>query len=686
VTAIEHLTVSEPHNQRRIDSQATPSPGVTPRVVILCLALAVFFGYIIPIIDVKLQNSYLGAQNLPPGAIGALLVLLLVVQPLLKFLGRSGRVRPFARNELLTVYIACLFATIVPGHGAENFFVPNLIGVFYYASPENRWLEIWGTLKDWMTPSLSGGKYHREVAQGWYQGIRPEQSIPWELWLVPLVAWSALVFAIYIMLCCVSVMLRAQWGEREALAFPLLRLPLEMTEDVDTRKGSIGSLFRNPTMWIGFGIAVFIQTMRSLHVYFPDVPDFPLQLTENYFTEPPWNQIDRVDFVVYPIAVGISFLLTAEVSFSLWFFYWFIKFQYLIAYYLGFMPNAMPAAIGSQGRIFTGFQHVGAYFAYVGLALWTARFHLAHIARRAFGRARPSENEAREVLSYPTAFWGFVLSFAFIIGWSIVAGVAPSLAIAMWVCYLVIAIALTRIVAEAGLLLLEHGWQPVGMFAQFFNAGPGHWISPQNGVVPAHLMQTVFMVDVRGFSMPSFMQSFKLAYDQQIAPRPLMRLIVAIILISLAMSIIMNVQLGYRGGGGLMFQGWFSQIGPRTPAWWYDGIKDGVQNASPLHFFWFLLGGVVTFGILWARSRLPMFPIHPVGYLVCLTSTIHSVWLSVFIGWTCKVLITKFMGTDAYRKATPVFLGLALGDVASILFWLVIDAWQGRTTHTLTSG
>jgi hypothetical protein len=79
--------------------------------------------------------------------------------------------------------------------------------------------------------------------------------------MVPLLAWSALIFAMYAALACLSVMLRAQWGEHEALAFPLLRLPLEMTEDINRpdQYGTIGRFFRTPLLWIGFGIAVFIQ-------------------------------------------------------------------------------------------------------------------------------------------------------------------------------------------------------------------------------------------------------------------------------------------------------------------------------------------------------------------------------------------------------------------------------------------
>ena len=65
-----------------------------------------------------------------------------------------------------------------------------------------------------------------------------------------------------------------------------------------------------------------------------------------------------------------------------------------------------------------------------------------------------------------------------------------------------------------------------------------------------------------------------------------------------------------------------------------------------------------------------------------LTSPVNRFWLSIFIGWLCKVLIMRF-DADSYRKATPGFLGLVLGDVTMMVFWLCIDGWQGRTNHAL---
>src|SRR4028119_2327619 len=140
--------VSQDHSAHRLGRER----GVTGRVVVLCLCLAIGFGYIMPIIDYKLRNTFLGATHLPPGAIGVLLILLLVVNPLLKLL--SSRFS-FSRNEILTVYSSCLFSSLVPGHGGENHVIPTLIAPFYFATRENKHFEfLLPYLEPWMTPAV----------------------------------------------------------------------------------------------------------------------------------------------------------------------------------------------------------------------------------------------------------------------------------------------------------------------------------------------------------------------------------------------------------------------------------------------------------------------------------------------------------------------------------------------------
>jgi hypothetical protein len=309
--------------------------GLTLRSVVLCLALAVGFGYLIPIIDMKMRNTFLGATHLPPGAVGVLLIVLLLINPASRAFAARQNARflllgaavvlgalavatrllggpqlsgwavpgfwlavaasgmallvfclgskPLTRNESLTVYISCLFSCLTPGHGAENVFVVNLIGPFYYATRENRWLEFLEPyLAPWMTPALAGGKGYGDLNQvvvsNWFIGARDAQ-VPWGAWLVPLLIWGFFIGVLYAMMACLCVMLRKQWAEREALAFPLLRLPLELTKDMDEpQTGLFSSFFHSPMMWSGFGIAVVIQALRGLNLYFPDVPTVPLDI------------------------------------------------------------------------------------------------------------------------------------------------------------------------------------------------------------------------------------------------------------------------------------------------------------------------------------------------------------------------------------------------------------------------
>jgi hypothetical protein len=320
--------------------------------------------------------------------------------------------------------------------------------------------------------------------------------------------------------------------------------------------------------------------------------------------------------------------------------------------------------------------------AYAAIVLWTAREHFGHILRRAFGRERAREGEAREAMSYPFAFWGFVVSFAITIAWSMAAGLSLPLALVMWGLYLVIAIALTRVVAEGGLLFVQQGWTPLGAIGQIFNSGGQHWLLPSKSLVPASILQGSMMTDLRAFVMPSFIQGFKLAGDRGIKTRPLALLIFTVAAITLAMSLYMNVKLGYAAGG-LQLDAWFAnagtQVAPKNAADMIKGSRDvNIYNAA-----WLGLGAFTTYALMWARSRFLWFPLHPIGFLMSITYPMNRLWFSLFLGWLFKVTISRFGGGETYRKTTPLFLGLALGDVAMMLLWVLIDGYFARTGHKL---
>jgi hypothetical protein len=58
----------------------------------------------------------------------------------------------------------------------------------------------------------------------------------------------------------------------------------------------------------------------------------PLNInTAALFVEAPWNQLGDIPIRIFPIMVGITYLLTSEISFSLCVFYWLFKMQYVLA-------------------------------------------------------------------------------------------------------------------------------------------------------------------------------------------------------------------------------------------------------------------------------------------------------------------------------------------------------------------
>jgi hypothetical protein len=648
----------------------TPASDVriSGRAVAVGLVLSVIFSLVIPYVDVFLSDTFLGAQHLPPGAIFALLFLVLFVNPLLRLINRR---MPLSRAELLLIYCMLLFSTLVPGHGAENVFIPVVVSPYYYATPENKYEELFlNLIPEWFAP------HSQRAVISFFEGLRPGENLPWGEWLTPLAVWGLFSFLLYGLVLFLSVLFRKQWADREKLSFPLVALPMEMTaETVHPLRHK--AFFGNPLMWIGAGVAVVLQVQNGLKFYFPQLP--VIRLFYNFglwFREPPWNAVGWVPGYIWLVVIGTTVLLRSEVSFSLWFFYWFTRAQKVIAYMLGFKASTEMTTWGFPGWL--GMQPVGGYIAYVGLSFWVARGHLAEVWRQTIGAAPLDRSEP---ISYRVCVIGIALCLGALLWWCVAAGMSLPVAFAQMVIYIILAMALTKVVAESGLLFVQATMASLETMISFVGTEA---LGPRNLTVGMFIERS-FMTDLRAFLMPSFMQSLKIA-DLCGLPRGRMLAVFGVtILLSTVICYWANLKIVYTYSG-MACNSWFIRGAGPGGFRILQNLLQSPREPSITNMLAMTAGAGFTLLLFQLRQRLVWFPFHPVGFIMMQTYPMSVLWFSIFIGWVLKSVIMRYGGPRALVRLQPMFLGLAFGDVCMMVIWLIVDAANGTHNHFLMPG
>ena len=363
--------------------------------------------------------------------------------------GRVARRRfALSRQELLILYSMLCMGTCVGGYGFVQQMINQLVAPTYYASPGNHFTErILPNLPTWLAPRDPA------VINGFYRGnttFYTAQNLGG--WVIPILAWSAFIVAIFWVLFCATALLRKSWVEEERLTFPLVLLPLEMT-DTAFGEGDDGRVpfWKNRWMWAGFVIAGLLESGNFINFLYPAFPSLPIKPSmgpnhlEQFLTSRPWNAVGTLTLAFYPAVIGIGYLLSLDVSFSCWF-----------LYLLGKAANVFCSAVGlsdagaggtANRAPFLREQGIGAF---VGVALFSA-----YLARRQLAAAwrsleRPTSDDANELMSYPTALIGGGIGMLFLVAFLVAAGLAPIVACLFVLTYLLVAITLARIVSEAG--------------------------------------------------------------------------------------------------------------------------------------------------------------------------------------------------------------------------------------------
>lgn len=98
--------------------------------------------------------------------------------------------------------------------------------------------------------------------------------------------------------------------------------------------------------------------------------------------------------------------------------------------------------------------------------------------------------------------------------------------------------------------------------------------------------------------------------------------------------------------------------------------------------------GAAMMGVLIAgRTLIISWPFHPIGLLLMNSWPLQAFWFSIFVGWAIKVVMLRYGGARAFKRARVFFVGLILGEMASAGLWMLVGLLSGGTvTYRLLPG
>jgi len=633
--------------------------GVTWRSLLLGCLLIPINCYWVTIIEVKyyaLDGSCLPLFIEP-------VFMLFVVTFLNFFVSRRRPQSALAQGELLTIYIMLVTSMTFAGHDTLQNMFGTIVHPFWFATAENEWADLFFRyIPEWLTvtdKSVLDGFYEGESSIYNLNNLRP--------WIKPLLIWGAFFSVLTFLLMCMTIIIRKRWTQEEKLAFPIIQLPLRMTNQ---RDGKL-TFFTSRTMWIGFGVAGIIDIINGFHFIYPSIPYLKwvkLNDVGHFFTEKPWNAVAGTRISMYPFAIGLAFFLPLDLSFSCWFFFVIRLFERIGGSAMGLRSLPRFPYFNEQAA--------GAWLGLSLLALWTTRWHIRDVFKKFIGLGSDID-DSNEPLPYRWAVIGLILSMAFIIGFCHMSGMSIPVILGFFGIFFLLSIAMMRVRAEFGAPHEIYFVNPHDIMASTIGT---RRISPANLTMMS--MFYWFNRCYRNHPMPTQMEAFKMADSSRMSNRKLLMAIVIAMIVSLFATYWANLDITYRNGGNAAAGGFKSWLGwesfNRLQRWLLNpGLTDWIS------VIFMNIGLALTFILMIMRMRFVWWPFHPAGYALAISFAMDYFWFAFFISWLIKFILLRFGGLGTHRKAIPFFLGLILGDYVVGSIWAIIGPLVGIRNYKI---
>jgi len=589
-----------------------------------------------------------------------LFILCLFINPFFKKIRRN---LALSSSELVLIFIMMLVACAIPSWGLVMNLIYLMAGVNYFASPENNWFQI-------IIPRIPKFLIPKDIEaiKFFYEGLPKDKSIPWNIWAQPLFFWTIFILILSFMMISISVIFRKQWEENEALLYPLMILPSEMIKE-----GSdiISPFFKDRLMWLGFSISFILNSLIVLRFYFPLIPKIVLG---KWIPFGPGGALGWLSIGLRFEILGIAFLLSSDISLSIWLFSLFYFVEEVIFNRIGLnigSPDAYSLAVP------IAYQMEGAFLVFILFSLWISRSHFKRVFNKIF-KNDSSIDDSDEALTYKQAFIGLIFGFLITVLWMKMTGFNFLPAVYFSIILILTLIGITKIVVQTGTAYCRPPINP-GVFT--LHSFGSSRLGPGSAVTSAFTFP--YAGDIRTSVMTTSSNGLKLAKKFNLKGRFLFWAIFTGVLVSFISSVITVIIISYKIGG-INCWGW-QPVG--MPPYTFNWAKEMIlhyQNVDIRRIGFLILGGFLMFLLYFLRIRFVNFPIHPIGMAFTYNVPTQWVWFSFFLGWFFKSMILKYGGVNIYRKLLPFFFGLIIGAFFSAGLWNIINFFTHQQGIHLT--
>jgi hypothetical protein len=628
--------------------------GLTPRALLVGLGGIALVSFLVAWGELVAVDIQIGLLQFPPAAFGVFLFVFAANAALRRLRPRLA----LSSRELAIAYSMMVIGAMVSSRGIMERLLPLLVAVNYLANSGNAWERIFFPhIKPWLVPWHPEEGPRQKVVLDFYEGLHGGEPIPWQPWVGPLLIWGALLACVLFAFLCLAALLRRQWSDHERLAFPLAQLPIEMLREAPERP-----LFRNPLMWAGLALPLFIHSFNGLHSFYPSLPQITTQLRlDTRFTTFPFNQLPVLLMNFSFAAIGFFYLLPSQLLFSFWFFYLFGHAQALLFALLGVEPRAMPHAAAHR---FLGYETMGAYFVLAAAFLLAAWPYFRSIWRRA------RLDDRAEMMPYRFAAVGLIVSLLLAAVWLWLAGMALWLALFVLIIYVFVeAIIMARATSEGGLLMTEGCFTPIDVVALLARKSA---LGVRN--LTALVWESgLFTRDLRGLTLTGFLDTQRLADGVRLRRRSLLFSLLLALLAAFVIAAVIQLWLPYRRGANTMWT-YTHQYAPTQFFNEHRPLAEGLDTYQPSDPGFFVLGAGFTFLLSVLRARYAGWPLHPLGFAMSSSWSLVVYWFPLLVAWLCKTLSVHYGGMKFFVKARTFFLGLIFGEMLAALLWTLISS------------